>query len=449
MRMDVLAAIVVCKATYGVGKIFHKGSSLPGKIALRICPDILSLVELPKHVIAVTGSNGKTSTVEMIAHILRENNLKVGYNKEGSNQIEGVTTLVLRNTTLAGKVTCDALVIESDERFARHTFKKIQPTFFVITNLYRDQLTRNGHPEWVYDIIKEAIAPQTKLILNADDPLVSAFGYHRPGTVYFAMLKNQYSTLSFSSIYNDGAYCPICKSKMKYDYVHFSHIGKYHCTNCDYSAPQPDHYVDSMDLSEGKFQIDNQYEIQLSFKSAYNVYNLLAAFTAASEIGIPSEKIAKSLNNYLLTSGRVIRFHTQQRKGTLLISKHENSISYNQSLRYAINQPGVNTVAIIVDAISRKYHTSETSWLWDIDFEVLQTKNIGTIFLMGKYAYDLSTRFEMLNLPDTKVFKCVDIAEGVKQLDQSAHGEIFVITCFSDEGKFLESVTLDDKYVAK
>lgn len=449
MRLDVLAAIIICKATYGVGKVFNKGSSLPGKIALRICPDILSLVKLPKHVIAVTGSNGKTSTVEMIAHILNENNLKVRYNKEGSNQIEGVTTLVLRNTTLSGKVTCDALVIESDERFARHTFKKIQPTFFVVTNLYRDQLTRNGHPEWVFDIIQEAIAPETKLILNADDPLVSAFGYHRTGTVYFAMLENQYSTPMSTSIYNDGAYCPICKSKMKYDYFHFSHIGKYRCSTCEYIAPQPDHYVDTMDLSEGKFRIDGKYEIHLNFKSAYNVYNLLAAFTAASEIGVQPDRIAASLNNYLLTSGRVIRFHTQNHTGTLLISKHENSISYNQSLRYAIRQPGFNTVVIIVDAISRKYHTSETSWLWDIDFEILKSGSIAKIFLMGKYAFDLATRFEMLELPEDKVIRCIDIADGVKLLDETAQGEIYVVTCFSDKGKFLESVTLDDKYVAK
>ena len=72
---------------------------------------------------AVTGSNGKTSTVEMIAHILSTNGLKVIYNAEGSNQIEGVTTFILSNATLGGKLDGDVLLIESDERYATYTFK--------------------------------------------------------------------------------------------------------------------------------------------------------------------------------------------------------------------------------------------------------------------------------------------------------------------------------------
>ena len=82
-------AIVVCKLGRFVGKLIGKGSSMPGKFALKICPDILARVQLPPHIIAVTGSNGKTSTVEMIASILRADGKNVVYNEEGSNQIEG------------------------------------------------------------------------------------------------------------------------------------------------------------------------------------------------------------------------------------------------------------------------------------------------------------------------------------------------------------------------
>ena len=139
-------AILVCKAIRIVGKLVGKGSSMPGQIALKIDSNILSKIKLPKYVIAVTGSNGKTSTVEMIKEVLTNGGLKVAYNYEGSNQIEGVTTLVLDNVNLKGECKCDVLLIESDERYARHTFKYFTPTHYVITNLYRDQLTRNGHP---------------------------------------------------------------------------------------------------------------------------------------------------------------------------------------------------------------------------------------------------------------------------------------------------------------
>ena len=177
--MRKLLAILVCKLLRFVGKLVGKGSSLPGKYALKICPDILRRVELPKHIIAVTGSNGKTSTVEMIASILRAAGKKVVYNEEGSNQIEGVTTLVLTHSTLGGKMGADVLLIESDERYAAHSFKFFHPTEFVITNLYRDQLTRNGHPESVYDAILPALAPETALILTGDDPLSACFGRGR------------------------------------------------------------------------------------------------------------------------------------------------------------------------------------------------------------------------------------------------------------------------------
>ena len=133
--------ILICKLLSFVGKLIGKGSSLPGKVALKLCPSILTKLTLSKDIIAITGSNGKTSTVEMVAGILKAAGKEVVYNKEGSNQIEGVTTMLLNNATLSGKVKGDIVLLESDERYARHTFKHIKPTMFAITNLYRDQMT--------------------------------------------------------------------------------------------------------------------------------------------------------------------------------------------------------------------------------------------------------------------------------------------------------------------
>lgn len=120
-------AILLCKLARAVGKPLGKGSSLPGKLALKLCPDILARLTLPPHIVAVTGSNGKTSTVELLARILEQNGKRVAYNKEGSNQIEGVTTFLLCAATLRGKVKADIVLLESDERFARHTFKHFSP----------------------------------------------------------------------------------------------------------------------------------------------------------------------------------------------------------------------------------------------------------------------------------------------------------------------------------
>ena len=38
--MRKLLAIIACKLGYFIGRFVGKGSSLPGKVALKICPDI-------------------------------------------------------------------------------------------------------------------------------------------------------------------------------------------------------------------------------------------------------------------------------------------------------------------------------------------------------------------------------------------------------------------------
>lgn len=430
-------AIVVCKLGRFVGKLIGKGSSMPGKFALKICPDILARVQLPPHIIAVTGSNGKTSTVEMIASILRADGKNVVYNEEGSNQIEGVTTLVLTHATLGGRVRADVLLIESDERYAAHSFKFFHPTEFVVTNLYRDQLTRNGHPEWVYDAILPAIHPETKLILNADDPLSSCFANGHDKVRWFGLDKCAVSTGAPTGVYHDGAYCPLCHAPMEYDYVHYNHIGAYRCTKCGHAKPATDYTATAADLENGTLTIDGTVTIQLAFRSIYNVYNILAAYAACRECGTAPERIAGVINNYILKNGRMQKFTLGAHHGTLLTSKHENSIAYDTNLRYVASTKADCTVLIIVDAVSRKYFTSETSWLWDIDFDQLNCGHVKRIVLSGRYCNDLAERFSFTSISPEVWSVQPDIAAAAASLREAGGEDLYVITCFSDRDKLL------------
>lgn len=435
--MKKLLAIIICKLGRTVGKLVGKGSSMPGKFALKICPDILRKVKLPQHIIAVTGSNGKTSTVEMIAAILRKHGLTVVYNEEGSNQIEGVTTLVLTHATLGGTVKADVLLIESDERYASHSFKFFSPTHFVITNLYRDQLTRNGHPEWVYDAIVPALAPETELILNGDDPLSSCFSAGHDNVKWFGLNECELSTKNPSGVYHDGEYCPICHTRMHYDYYHYNHIGSYRCPKCGHQKPKTDYTATALDLKAGRLTIDGSVHIHLAFRSIYNVYNVLAAYAVCRETGVPADTIASVINNYILKNGRMVQFRLGAHKGTLLTSKHENSIAYDTNLRYLAGTKKPCTVVLIVDAISRKYFTSETSWLWDIDFDRLCDAPTKRILLCGQYANDLAVRFSYTKLPNDRWELQPDIETAANDLKTNGNEEIFVVTCFSDRDKFM------------
>ena len=436
--MRLLLAILVCKLGHAVGSLIGKGSSLPGKYALKICPDILRRVQLPGYIVAVTGSNGKTSTVEMIAAILRAGGKTVVYNQEGSNQIEGVTTTILTHATLSGRVKADVLLIESDERYAAHSFRYFHPTHFVVTNLYRDQLTRNGHPEWVYDSLKPAMHPDTELILNADDPLSGCFARGQEKVKWFGLDRCSISTDAPTGVYHDGAYCPVCHAPMEYDYVHYNHIGAYRCTACGHRKPATDYTATALDLDTGRLTIDGSVTIQLAFRSIYNVYNILAAYAACREVGIAADTASGVINNYILRNGRMQKFTLGAHRGVLLTSKHENSIAYDTNLRYIAASKSPCTVLVIVDAVSRKYFTSETSWLWDIDFDRLACDSVQRVILSGQYANDLAERFSFTAVAPEKCTMEPDIRAAAAFLESQGDEDLYVVTCFSDRDKLLD-----------
>ena len=443
--MRLFFAIVVCKLLRLAGRLVGKGSSLPGKYALKICPDALGRVKLPEYRIAVTGSNGKTSTVEMIAAVLRRSGRTVVYNEEGSNQIEGVTTLILTHATLGGTVRADVLLLESDERYARHTFRFFHPTHFVITNLYRDQLTRNGHPEWVFDAVKAAIFPETTLVLNADDPLSSCFAIgHDPDKVkWFGLDECSVSTKEHRGVYHDGARCPVCKGRMEYTCYHFAHIGHYSCPACGHRRHNTDFAATALDLKEGRLTINGETDITLAFKSIYNVYNILAAWSVCALAGVDKDVMAGVINNYMLKNGRMITFRLGKHRGTLLTSKHENSVAYDTNLAYIAGTDKPCTVLVIVDAISRKYFTGETSWLWDIDFDLLNCGAVRQVVLCGKYVNDLALRFDFTDIPPEKI-ACFDtVAQAAEALGESGEERLYAVTCFSDRDKLLNLVQIN------
>lgn len=430
--------IMVSKLLYKIGKVMGKGSSMPGQIALKFDKNILQKIKLPEDIVVVTGSNGKTSTTEMICNILQENGYDVGCNKEGSNQTEGVTTMILNCCNLKGEVKKDVLVIESDERYLRHTLKFFTPKYIVVTNLYRDQMTRNGHPELIYKIIKEGIDEKATLVLNTDDPLSSLYGYKKDNVVYFGMNENKLSTKENISVYNDGKYCPNCKALMQYDYYNYAHIGGYHCENCGHERKEPAYAVTNVDLQTGEITINDKYNISMSLRSVYNAYNMLAAFAVTNLIGVDEEKIVSELTEYVMQNDRVQSFELNGHKAMLLTSKHENSISYNQSLTYLVNDKKDCTVVLIVDAVSRKYFTSETSWLWDIDFELLKDDCVKRIVLAGKYVHDLKSRFEYADIDKEKIVAFKNLDDMMRDVKTNSVGNIYVVTCFSDRMKFMD-----------
>jgi hypothetical protein len=190
-------------------------------------------------------------------------------------------------------------------------------------------------------------------------------------------------------------------------------------------------------LEHGKLTIDGTVDIQLAFRSIYNVYNILAAYAACRECGVAADTAAGVISSYILKNGRMQTFTLGAHHGTLLTSKHENSIAYDTNLRYIASTKGDCAVLVIVDAVSRKYFTSETSWLWDIDFDRLDRPQVKKIILSGRYCNDLAERFSFTNISRDVWSVRPDIAAAAAELKAEGSEELYVVTCFSDRDKLM------------
>ena len=120
-------------------------------------------------------------------------------------------------------------------------------------------------------------------------------------------------------------------------------------------------------------------------------------------------------------------------------------MAYDTNLGYIRSQKEDCAVLVIVDAISRKYFTGETSWLWDIDFDLLDAPHIKEVVLCGKYANDLALRFDYTGLDPAKIKVRGTVQEAVDLLgeENAAPLPLYVVTCFSDRDKLLAHVKKD------
>jgi len=316
-------------------------------------------------------------------------------------------------------------------------------------------MTRNGHFEFIQEYIRDAIkvcnTGSTQLIINADDPYIAALASTNAVSFGIKNTINQHTNVE-KGTYDDGAFCPVCKARMSYIWRIAAHYGNYRCTICGFHRPQPDIEVSDLDFETGeitiipnaglKTPIEQQKQIKTHLKppSFNSAYNLAAAVAVALEAGLNPDDTAKALDCYEHKGGRTVSFKAGSRKGIFLISKHENSLSYNQTFTWIAGQKKPSTVIIMVDRISRKYYTSETSWLWDVNVDILADENIKEIALVGHYSNELMARFTLSKVPPEKYIQLPDEEALHDYISQCKTDSIYAVTCFADKAKLLKAV---------
>lgn len=412
------------------GKIFKRGSSLPGVIALKLNKNILSDFKLPKTVIAVTGSSGKGSTTSIIANVYRKLGYKVSYNDKGSNQISAIVTTLLENCNLKGNIKSDVCVFEMDERYAIQVFPYIKPTHVVVTNITRDQPPRQGSFEEVFNCILNSLTKDCKLILNGDDPYLQYFRLNvKNECFYFGIDKTKYSYTKNDYTGLNISRCPICNNKLIYEYYHLEHLGNYKCSSCEFKRPIITHSITSYDYNKSIITIDNTYNIKLVNNMLFNAYNILAAFTTLSLNDMNEEKVTNLINE--ISNNKKI-YNTYKYKNSnvyVLNNKAENATTYNQSILFTHRDKKLKTIVLGWKEISRRYNFDDVSWLYDIDFEMLKNDKIDKIICTGPQKYDLATRIKYANIDENKIVCFDDLFDAEKEIKKSS-GNIYAILNF-------------------
>lgn len=400
--------ILFCKIISNIGKILKRGSSLPGMIALKLNPNILTHFKKgDAQIIVVTGSNGKGSTSSLIANALRKMHKKVAYNDSGSNLSFAIATCMMNHANIFGKLQVDYFVFEMDERYSPKIFQDLDVDITIITNITRDQPPRQGSPEIVANIIKNGLKTK-KLILNADDPILQQFAEQQ--SVHYFDIQDpkqfyQYNLFDRPTI----AYCPICNRFLKHNYFIFESHGDYYC-DCGFKKPVTELSCREINFDKLEFVIE-KFCFKLSYPSLFDVNNTMAAILCLQLLKVPMDQI-----HYLLqqrkTDEKIYSTSFQnQRKIITINNKNENAASFNQSLLAVNRDPNEKIIVVGWKEISRRYEFNDVSWLYDIDFEILQKLNVKSIYCVGIERYDIALRMKFAGLEDkVKIHTCLEQA---------------------------------------
>lgn len=428
MNIRRIAAVWAAKAVgYACKKMGRQGVTWAGKIALKIYPPVLR--ELAKEVrggiFVVCGTNGKTTTNNMLCSALEAEGQKVICNHTGSNMLNGVVAAFVLGAGLNGYLDADYACIEADEASTKYIFPEIQPDYMVMTNLFRDQLDRYGEIDITMNILETMIRtqPEMKVIVNGDDAL-SAYLAMESGNpcVYYGIsrpvMKNETNEI------REGRFCKRCGARLEYSFYHYSQLGDYLCPECGFKRPEPDY--DASDVKVGdrlSFRVEDRL-ISANYKGFYNVYNILAAYAGIRCAGFGAEHFQDMLNKFNPENGRMEQFRI---RGTgIVLNLAKNPAGFNQNISAVMQDTAPKDVIIVIN--DNAQDGIDISWLWDVDFDRFREESIRSVTVSGIRCQDMRLRLKYVDIPSELE---EDVETAIRKRIEDGVGNLYVLVNYT------------------
>ena len=405
--------ILITKIILFACKLIGKhGGNTPGRYAYKLNKNILKFFKVNCPVIAVVGTNGKTTTNNTINELMQKKYGKVIGNLSGNNMETGIITLLAKNSSLTGKVKADFITLEIDESYLPIVGSKIKLDTVVLLDFFRDQLDRVGEIEsLILKINKFLETYNGKLVLNNDDPNVARLGKANPDNkniYYFSVDRYKFATNKMKEA-GEGKFCPFCSTKLEYDYYQYAHIGKFRCPKCDYGNNEIYKLITDVNLENKTFKIGED-TFKINYNSIYSIYNFAAAISVASIYDVDVELIKQTLQEFELNNGRQEKLVINECETTINLAKNPTGV--NVSLRLVNEDNDEKDVLFVLN--DKSADGTDVSWIYDIDFSNLN--NVNRIITSGTRAFDMAICIKNNGVPKEKIEAYLDLKEAVKAL---------------------------------
>jgi UDP-N-acetylmuramyl tripeptide synthase len=319
----------------------------------------------------------------------------------------------------------------------------VDPRLIVLGNLFRDQLDRYGELEHLADEWAELVdarTGRTEFVLNADDPLIADLGRdrelaRRPGVTYFGIDDPAQALPELQHAF-DAKHCRRCGAPYSYSRAFVGHLGHYRCPNCEANRPKPDVSVTQVRLEGMRgSQVsvrapEGAVELHLPLPGLYNVYNALAALTAALRVGIPLELAGRAIGRMEAVFGRVETIPVAGRVVSILLIK--NPAGANEVLRTLLLEEGTDGdgLRLWVALNDRVADGRDVSWIWDADFELL-AGHVRQVVCAGTRAADMAVRLKYAGVEPGTIQVEPSIRRSLDAAVAEANGRLFALPTYT------------------